>query len=294
MNLIIETDIGHDPDDFFALCYFQSVGVNIRAITVAEGDPDQVAVARMFCREVGLDIPIGVAKTDRSKMSSGGVHYDLLKKYGHQRAEMHDGDGWKVMEDTFKEYPDCEVFVCGPMKSFGEFLRRNDNTIDRVTVQGGFLSYDLHSFPCKRLDKFEGKDMVPTFNLGGSNKDGLEVVNSVNIKERRFVSKNVCHTVVYDKDVHDFIKKAPINNKADELFVNGMDLYLRRHSEKKFPDPTAAVCHMHPEIAGWVRGKLHCSKGKWGTRLDENGDYIIANIDYDKLWNHIAFRGGCE
>lgn len=31
-NLIVETDIGHDPDDLFALCYLFSAGVNIKAI----------------------------------------------------------------------------------------------------------------------------------------------------------------------------------------------------------------------------------------------------------------------
>ncbi len=51
MNLIIETDIGHDPDDLFAICYLAAAGVNIRAICVSPGDPDQIAIARP-CRSI--------------------------------------------------------------------------------------------------------------------------------------------------------------------------------------------------------------------------------------------------
>jgi inosine-uridine nucleoside N-ribohydrolase len=80
MNLIIETDIGHDPDDFFALCYLASAGVDIRGIMICPGDPDQIAIARLFCKEIGLDIPIGASKLDRTKLSSGSIHHDLLKK----------------------------------------------------------------------------------------------------------------------------------------------------------------------------------------------------------------------
>ena len=46
MNLIVETDIGHDPDDFFALCYLHSAGINIRAILVTIGHPYQIEIIR--------------------------------------------------------------------------------------------------------------------------------------------------------------------------------------------------------------------------------------------------------
>lgn len=68
MDLIVETDIGHDPDDFFALCYLVAAGVNVRAVLANPGDPDQLAITRYFCDRVGLKIPIGVAKDGRTKL----------------------------------------------------------------------------------------------------------------------------------------------------------------------------------------------------------------------------------
>ena len=46
MDLVIETDIGHDPDDLFALLFLINAGVNIRAIAITQGYPAQVALVR--------------------------------------------------------------------------------------------------------------------------------------------------------------------------------------------------------------------------------------------------------
>ena len=48
MNLIIETDIGRDPDDLFAIAYLIAAGANVRAVLISPGDPDQIAVARLL------------------------------------------------------------------------------------------------------------------------------------------------------------------------------------------------------------------------------------------------------
>jgi hypothetical protein len=63
-----------------------------------------------------------------------------------------------------------------------------------------------------------------------------------------------------------------------------MDLYLENHPAKKWHDPTAAVCHLHPEIGTWVRGRVTKLGGGWGTVADEAGDLILADIDRDALW----------
>ncbi len=36
-NLVVETDLGRDPDDFSALCYLISAGYNIVGITITPG-----------------------------------------------------------------------------------------------------------------------------------------------------------------------------------------------------------------------------------------------------------------
>jgi hypothetical protein len=284
MDLIVETDLGRDPDDFFALCYLAAVGVDIRAITISPGDLDQVSIARLFCKELGLDIPVGVGKLDRKKQSSGGMHYDLLEKYGYSKSMEHDGAGAEIIRDTIIQYPESELFIIGPATSVGKFLANDNEKIpQRATMQGGFISYDLHDYPCKRLEKFEGKTWVPTFNLNGDRKGGVAFIEA-DIPSRRFIGKNVCHTIVYDADVHKRIKP---KNRASELFKEGMDFYLMRHDEKKFHDPAAAVGHLYPKVFSWVLGKIQKMESGWGTTLDGD-DFIAADVDYDQLWEHIT------
>lgn len=285
MNLIVETDIGRDPDDFFALCYLVMAGVNIRAITISPGDHDQVAVAMFLTRELGLEIPIGSANPDRTKSSVGGVHLDILNRYQWPHRVKPDGRGGEIIADTMSKYPDCEFFVCGPLESVGDYIRQHpDHPQLKATMQGGFVGYHLHR-PAVTLEKFEGKDTVPTFNLNGDVESGKLFAADPKIT-RRFVGKNVCHTIVYNKDIQLEHEKHEAKGRAGMLFREAMRMYLDEHWDKKFHDPAAAVCHLHPEIGTWIKGDLFRQKGGWGTRLGGNDDMLV-DIDREKLWQHI-------
>lgn len=301
-DIIIETDVGHDPDDVFAILYLHSAGVNIRAITVHKGAPHQLALIRFMCKELGLDIPVGATSLDvpQPKKYSGGFegrpiqeyvgfHYKLLEHYGYPYEAKSDMEGYKVIADTLQEYPDAEIFVIGAPKNLSTYLKcPKAKTIQRVTFQGGFIGYHVHNMPCKRLSKFEGKTTFPSFNPNGDVKGTQLIVETPLIKNLRFVSKNVCHTVVYNKDIHELMEEALPKNRADEIFLKGMDIYLDRHSEKKFHDPVAAVCMLHPEIAQWVRGTLYRENGGWGTRLDPTSNSeTIVSLDENEFWDKI-------
>ncbi|MFA5758772.1 MAG: nucleoside hydrolase [Clostridia bacterium] len=285
INLIVETDIGGDPDDFFALCYLFEANVNIKAILISPGSPGQVAIVKFLLKELGKEnVLVGVG--DRNKGPSvGGMHLDILKKYKHPLTEKDDGLGKDIISEVYTD--DIEFFICGPIKSIGQYLSNNNQKITRSTMQGGFIGYDIHGQNVPKLQKFENLTVCPTFNLGGDKKGAMEYIESKNILERNWIGKNICHTIIYDKNIHNIILSNKPKNRAKELFIEGMNIYLNKHSEKKFHDPSAAACMLHPEIATWVKGKLYYDKGKYGTILDENGDNIAINIDYDKLWEHI-------
>lgn len=284
MDLIVETDCGHDPDDFFTLCYLVAAGVTLRCITVTPGDRDQLAVVRLFCEQVRLDIPIGSSKPS-DKYSSGSIHHALLEKYGKSRHGTSDGPGKDVIGDTLRRYPDSELFIIGPPSNVGHFLAENPAVaIQRATMQGGFLGYDLHPHAKVRLPQFECKTWMPTFNMNGDRK-GTEALLRANVGTRRFCGKNVCHTVLYDQAKYQAMSSP--KDRASELFLEAMGLLLDRHEAKKFHDPVAAVCHLHPEVGTWVRGRVQKIEAGWGTVLADSGDYVLADLDYDAFWRCI-------
>ncbi|MBJ6764859.1 nucleoside hydrolase [Myxococcaceae bacterium JPH2] len=284
MDLIVETDLGRDPDDFFALLYLVAAGARIRAITLSPGDKDQVAVARFLCRELGLDIPIGSAGPEREKSSVGSVHVDLLKKYQWPSRQPPDALGQDVLRETMARYPEAEWFIIGPLQNVGGYLASDSPRLPRrATMQGGFVGYHLHA-PSVRLEKFEGRESVATFNLNGDVKSAQRFLT--HDIPRRFVGKNVCHTMVYDRDILRRHREHPPRSRAMELFLEAMAMYLAHSPEKMFHDPTAAVCHLHPEVGTWLPGELFREKGGWGTRPGGR-DAMLVELQREAVWTHI-------
>jgi pyrimidine-specific ribonucleoside hydrolase len=188
------------------------------------------------------------------------------------------------MAATMAKHPDCEFLIIGPCTSTARYLSRPDARMPRrLTMQGGFLGYHLFA-PRVLLPEFEGKEWLPTFNLNGDRK-GAQVLLNALIPERRFVGKNVCHTLLYDQTMHATMPATDPNNPASVLFMLAMEMYLATHAEKKWHDPTAAACHLHPEIGTWLRGRVTKIESGWGTVADREGDLILADIDREALWD---------
>ena len=280
MNLIVETDLGHDPDDFFALCYLHAAGVNIKAILITPGDPDQIAIAKLFCREVGLNIPIGVSDLERKELSSGSIHHALLKRYGHSLHTRADCSGEEAIA-TAGEFD--QFFVIGPATHTAEYLAKGNGAGKALTMQGGFLPYS-HYTPTQRLTKFEGIKSIRTFNLLGDT-DASQVIIDTTLTHKQFVGKNVCHTIEFGKP--EFEKFSPPKCRASELFHEAANSYFAKNRSKKFHDPTAAVCMLHPEIGTWIRGNPEWIDGGYTTRIHPEGAHILADIDREELWRHL-------
>lgn len=286
MNLILETDLGRDPDDFFAICYLVSSGINVRCILITPGDPDQIAVARFICNRLKINPVIGTPDPLRNKQSSGGVHYDILKHFNFPLTAQADGVGKDVLGSIFDQYPDIEILTIGPMTNLYRYLKDNPRTIKRMTVQGGFLPFSVHE-PKNALDKFSGMGKCPSFNLNGDPKAALFFADYP-VEDKTFVSKNICHSVVYNRETHS---RFVVQNEADELFKLTMDMYLNHHPEKKFHDPLAAACHLNQKLAQYVHGHLFREKGEWSWRKNDlSSDKIIAELNADDFWKSILTR----
>jgi inosine-uridine nucleoside N-ribohydrolase len=129
---------------------------------------------------------------------------------------------------------------------------------------------------------------MPTFNLAGDPNAGIMFLSG-NIGQRQMVGKNICHTVLFSRDIWSNNLCHKSNNPAHTLFCKAADLYFKKHKSKKFHDPTAAVCHLYPEIAQWFRGNTVKVKEGWTTNKNLDGDYILADIDRDQLWSKLFF-----
>ena len=95
--MIVETDLGHDPDDLFAICWLGTFR-RISAVCVVPGAPDQIRLAQMIRRLSGYDFPIGAAKMSPKKEPATGVHRHVLDRYASGDG-VPDGDSVSVAVD---------------------------------------------------------------------------------------------------------------------------------------------------------------------------------------------------
>jgi hypothetical protein len=102
---------------------------------------------------------------------------------------------------------------------------------------------------------------------------------------RRFVSKNVCHGVVYDHAMHERFAAKRQHRQSIELIWKGMQTYLARNSDgKAFHDPLAACCAFDTSIGQWAEVEIYREKGEWGSRLSPgNNTWIIVDYSPEKF-----------
>lgn len=290
MNIIIETDLGRDPDDLWAILYLMATGIKIKAITISPGYKDQVAIADFLRNYLDLDFEIGSASLNNlDKMTVTPYHQNIIKKFGLQQYCLPDSSGEDMIENIVKSDPEIEFIITGPLSNVGSFFKKNpDFNCKRTTMQGGFIGYDVHNVPVRRLKRFEGRKTFATFNLGASGSYAHDFLKA-NIKQRNFVGKHLCHSIILDRYSHGLIMKEKPKNKAAELFQYSIDQYYQFHSQgKKFHDPVAAVSHIHPEITTSVKATLYQKNNRWGAYLDKEGDNIIVDIERKKFWQYIS------
>jgi len=295
-KLILETDIGRDPDDLFTLLYLIHAGVDIRAICITPGDRDQIALVRFVLDKCNLKgIPIGIPRNnwDRNKLSSGGVHYALMNKYSYPIDQgVPDGDSVKIIKEVLTD--DTEILIIGPATNIGNYLsnwlKAWETIPNKVTFQGGFCPYSVYQ-PTVTLDKFEGQEHIPSFNPNGD-RDAFLFVKQ-HCPDLKFVPKNVCHTIEFTPDkVHRPIDRTiqchggPHPEVAAFLYEDLANLYFAKHTEKKFHDPTAAVCHLHPGVGVWVGGTVE-KLGSGYTTVSHNTNLVLVDVDRDRLWQHL-------
>lgn len=268
-----------DPDDFLTLLMLLGhPRVKLHAVTVTPGTPDQIGVVRTalswFSRD---DVAVGATNLDHPKRPCVSQwHYDA---YGPMPAS-RDAEAAGALLRELCARPGMTLLTGAALKNLGAALKLDGFKLDRLVVQGGFAGEGVVP-QTKQLEKFKGRVTCPTFNLNGDPKSALAAIASPAITTKRFVSKNVCHGVVYDHAMHERFGPLRTKSRSLELIYKGMEHYLRKGEGKAFHDPLAACCAIDESVGEWAEVELYRDKGEWGSRL-KPGSNVKIIIDYDR------------
>lgn len=270
-----------DPDDVFTLCFLAShPQVNLISVTVTPGSKQQIGLVKLILDKLELNIPIGSKNPSYEKDCVSQFHYNWLGKI----ASVEDTPQAKdILKDALEKYPDVTI-VCGaPLGNLGALIDVEGIKINKVVIQGGFAGDNVME-PWKILEKFKGRITCPTFNLNGDVKSSLKILDTDKIDKKYFVSKNICHGVVYDKDLHEWCKKYQGKSKGLDLLIEGMEYYLSYKSGKIFHDPLAACAAINEQVCVFTPVVLFREKGEWGSKISNSSNtFISTSVSMDQF-----------
>ncbi|MEZ4449719.1 MAG: nucleoside hydrolase [Nannocystaceae bacterium] len=243
MDVLWDMETG-DPDDFLTLLLLLGhPRVRLVGVTITPGTPDQVGVVRAALSWFGRSIPVGAFNLDhRTKgppgqgrhgprgMCVSSWHY---RAYGPMPPSRDAVSGPELLAELANEA--TTLITGGPLRNLGAALKIPGFRLGRLVVQGGFAGEGV--VPTERqLPKFRGMTTCATYNLNGDPAAALAVLASPSIASKRFVSKNVCHGVVYDEAMHATLAALRGRSRALDLIWRGMDASLRASASPRRPE----------------------------------------------------------
>jgi len=266
-----------DPDDFLTLLLLLGhPRVNLKAVTVTPGAADQIGLVRRALTWFGRDIPVGAFDINHLKSCVSAWHFRTFGKVPPSRDA-------EPAPELLRRVCDAKTTLLtgGPPKNLGGALALPGFTLGCWVGQGGFAGEGV--VPEERqLPKFKGQTSCPSFNFDGALKAARDALASPAIALRRIVSKNICHGVIYDSELHEIIGAARHGSQSLQLIWQGMDAYLRRHrAGKKLHDPFAACCAIDPAIGTWAEVEMVRERDGWrALPATDSRTWVIT--DYDR------------
>ncbi len=272
-----------DPDDVLTLCLLSHhPQVNLRGITITPGSVQQVALVGHILRMLELDLPIATKNIKHPKACVSEWHYKWLGEIDTP-VGIRGGVAHYLISEYLEKEPDLKIVSGAGLGCVAQFLHAEalcirDHALPplkEIVIQGGFAG-DSVVPPEHRLAKFAGKETCQTFNLGADRVAAQQVIDSSKIALKRFVSKNVCHGVIYDRAMHERLKPHSTKNAGIAMMYAGMEHYLQKRGGKAFHDPLAACVAIDPTICEFREVEIYTQKGEWGSRLKDNTNTFIS------------------
>lgn len=278
----------NDPDDFLTLLFLAGHPlVRLKAVTILPGTAAQVGLVKHALREwFQLDIPIGARKIDSEKQAVSSWHYAA---YGNISPSRDASPAAEVL----RQHCDAEtILVTGAaLTNVREAILGSDSTFQckAIVVQGGFAGAGVVP-PELQMDKFKGLTTTTTHNLMGDSEAAQLVLEYDGFGVRRFVSKNVCHRVVYNQHMHEMFTTLKEKSRALSLIWQGMSVYLSHNpSGKMLHDILAASCAIDSSIGTWAEVELYREGNQWGARIYlASKTWIIIDYNHEKFMKVIT------
>jgi len=294
MRVILEMETS-DPDDFLTLLWLSDhPEIELVGVLVTPGSRDQCQLVRWGLDLCGRgDVPIGSFRgnawwdsEDGAKRRVSRFHY---RHFGEPVRAYDPGvvaEGPALCMSLLQRHPDATILVGAPPKDLGAVLASNPAMhVQRVVQQGGFAGDNLVPLP---LEKFRGRVTCSSFNLTGAWRESLALLDAPLVRRRLFVSKNVCHGVVWHREMGAqlaALQRPMAARMGRRLMIEALNAHLdERGTGKAMHDLVAAACAVDEHVCHFTEVEIYRERGEWGARAASGTNtFISVGIDMDRL-----------
>ncbi len=273
-KILLDTDIGNDPDDAIALAYLlASDRVDLMGITTVSGDVNRRAACAQVIRDAAgrAEIPIHPGTSNVLLTGPGQPmvpHYETIARYPH-RTDWPAYSAVEFMRQTIRENPGEITLVCtGPLTNVALLLAMDPEIGSMlqslVTMNGCFCNsgkQELNAMVDPLATAMVYRAQVPNHRcIGMETTHGCSL--TVQQVRRHFLSPELKLICVM----------------ADDWLDSPSDFYLN--------DTVAAVVAVNPELCNWTQGSVSVPLGEPQApvqtllRPEPNGPHQVAyNLD---------------
>lgn len=158
MSLIIDTDIGSDVDDAFALAYALKSGIDLKLITTVHGPTKARAnIAKKITQLLGKEVPVASGE-------SAPIKQQTIFLTGEEERQLEPGEEYEVLDNAVEVLADTitanryniEIAAIGPLTNIARVFEKYPKLpsyLNRIYVMGNailtsdkfYLNYRAHN-----------------------------------------------------------------------------------------------------------------------------------------------------
>jgi len=293
-TFILDTDIGNDVDDIFALIILAKArGLRLLGVTTVYGDTDfEARMTRYVLDKLGrIDVPVFPGEQTpisggailRGDHIGGGFPPDLNNVRSTVPIEAVD----YLIEQSKLYTGELEIFAIGPLTNIATAIKRDPDFAGRIkhlTLMGGMVHPDEHPEWLKIISRHDGE-----YNIA-CDKDASDIVFESGIP-KTMIPLDVTTTVAFTPEHRAYFARMP--HGLGEILASELDIWWNVVSQgdseqdcRSHPhDPMAAIALYDESFFSFERGWLSIgpSHGLNGMTLfvpDEKGqDRVAITVD---------------
>lgn len=282
VKVLVDTDIGTDPDDGLALAYLAShPSCDLLGVTLVTGNVQQrAAVAEILLRACGLpDVPIHCGRRTPLLKGQGQPQveqYPLVKDQAHANSRP-ENTAVDFLRRTIRENPDEVVLLTiGPMSNVGLLFALDPELAplcrEVVSMCGKYFGPEKHKKEWNILVDETAAGMV----LGAARP------------RHRFVGLDVTRPCTLQRPEVEMRLFQEMGDEFGGLMRTLGGWWLEKKGRFTFHDPLAAAMIFRPDLCEWKSGRVVIDPGNGATSFEEGqgGDLVACSVDPAAFFAH--------